>query len=100
MLYKHIEDNILIAIGESTAIGENDVEITQAEYDRIIEIIQSKPEDTEETIYKLVADTMTYEPFEAEPVIEPDNPYGIDDELYYSIIDDYTMQLLEDGIIE
>lgn len=101
MLYKHIEDNILIAIGEASAIGENDTEITQAEYDSIIEIIQSKPEDTEETIYKLVADTMTYEPFDApEPEPEPENPYGIDDELYFTIIDDYTMELLEGGVIE
>jgi hypothetical protein len=100
MLYKHIEDNILVAIGESTAIGENDTQITQAEYDSIIELIRNKPADTEDTVYKLVAESMTYEPFEAERPEEPDNPYGIDDELYYSIIDDYTMQLLEDGIIE
>ena len=100
MLYKSIEDGILVAIGESSAIGENDVEITQAEYDSIMDLIRTKPQDTEETVYKLVAESMTYEPFEAERPIEPDNPYGIDDELYYSIIDDYTMQLLEDGIIE
>lgn len=99
MLYKHIEDNILTAIGEATAIGENDTEITQAEYDEIISIIQNKPEDTEEVVYQLVADTMTYEPFDA-PEPPETNPYDIPMDVYNQIIDDYTMELLDGGIIE
>lgn len=103
MFYKSITDNILMVIGESSSIIPPDIEITEQEYNSIMAIIQSKPADTEDTIYMLHADTMTYEPHEApEPIepIEPTNPYGIDDELYNSIIDDYTMELLEGGIIE
>ena len=60
MKYKQIEDNILIAIGESKAIGENQTEITAEEYNNILSIIQNKPEDTDAIIYKLHADTLEY----------------------------------------
>lgn len=103
MFYKQIEDNILIAIGESSSIAEPCVEITQEEYDSIISIIQNKPQDTEDTVYVLDAESMEYvptdRPIEPQP-IEPTNPYGIEDELYDSIIDDYTMMLIEEGVIE
>ena len=79
MKYKQIEDNILIAIGESKAIGEEQTEITSEEYNNILSIIQNKPEDTETTIYKLHADTLEYvaydrpeepTPIETDPVID------------------------------
>ena len=102
MKYKQIEDNILVAIGESKAIGENQTEITEDEYNTILSVIQNKPEDTETTIYKLNAETLEYEPYDRpeEPTpTEPENPYGISDETYNNIIDDYTMQLIEEGAI-
>ena len=89
MLYKHIEDGILTAIGESSAIGENQTEITQAEYDSIMDIIRNKPEDTEEVVYKLNAETLTYDEYPAPPAPET-NPYDIPMETYNQIINDYA----------
>ena len=76
MKYKQIEDNILVAIGESKAIGNNQIEITETEYNNILSIIQTKPEDTDTIIYKLHADTLEYVAYDRpeEPVIEPTDP--------------------------
>ena len=76
MKYKQIENNILIAIGESKVIGENQTEITAEEYNNILSIIQNKPVDTETIIYKLHADTLEYVAYDRpeEPVIEPTDP--------------------------
>ena len=77
MKYKQIEDNILVAIGESKVIGENQTEITVEEYNNILSVIQTKPEDTDTIIYKLHADTLEYaaydrpeEPTPTDPVID------------------------------
>ena len=102
MKYKQIEDNILTMIGEVEHISENQVEITESEYNEILSVIQNKPEDTETIIYKLHADTLEYVAYDRpeEPVPEePSNPYGIDDTTYNNIIDDYTLQLIEEGAI-
>ena len=76
MYYKQIEKNILVAIGESKAISEGLTEITEEEYNNILSVIASKPEDTETTIYKLHADTLEYVGYDRpeEPVIEPTDP--------------------------
>lgn len=76
MYYKQIEENILVAIGESKAIGEEQTEITSEEYNNILSIIQTKPEDTDTIIYKLHADTLEYVGYDRppEPVIEPTDP--------------------------
>ena len=71
MKYKQIEDNILVAIGESTAIGEEQTEITAEEYNNILSAIQNKPEDTETIIYKLNAETLEYEPYDRPEEPEP-----------------------------
>ena len=76
MYYKTIKDNILIAIGTSSAIVGNQIEITADEYNNILSVIASKPEDTESVIYKLHADTLEYVAYDRpeEPVIEPTDP--------------------------
>ena len=76
MKYKQIEENILVAIGESKVIGEGQTEITSEEYNNILAVIASKPEDTESIIYKLHADTLEYVAYDRpeEPVIEPTDP--------------------------
>ena len=76
MKYKKIEDNILVSIGESKAMGENQTEITEEEYNNILSVIASKPEDTDTIVYKLHADTLEYVGYDrpAEPVIEPTDP--------------------------
>ena len=76
MKYKQTDNNILVAIGESKTLGENQTEITSEEYNNILSIIQNKPEDTESIIYKLHADTLEYVAYDRpeEPVIEPTDP--------------------------
>ena len=76
MKYKQIEDNILTMIGEVEHISENQVEITESEYNEILSVIQNKPEDTEAIIYKLHSDTLEYVAYDRpeEPVIEPTDP--------------------------
>ena len=63
MYYKSIENNIIISIGTSSAIGNNQTETTAEEYNNILSIIQNKPEDTLESIYRLSAETNQYEAF-------------------------------------
>ena len=76
MKYKQTDNNILVAIGESKTIGENQTEITAEEYNTILSVIRSKPDDTETIIYKLHADTLEYVGYDRpeEPVIEPTDP--------------------------
>ena len=76
MKYKQIEENILVAIGESKAISEELTEITEEEYNTILSVIANKPEDTDTIIYKLHADTLEYVGYDRpeEPVIEPTDP--------------------------
>ena len=76
MFYKSIEENILVAIGEAKIIGTGQTEITEEEYNTILSVIASKPEDTESIIYKLHADTLEYVAYDRpeEPVIEPTDP--------------------------
>ena len=79
MKYKQTDNNILVAIGKSKAIGENQTEITSEEYNNILSIIQNKPEDTDTIIYKLHADTLEYvaydrpeepTPIETDPIVD------------------------------
>ena len=76
--YKIIEDNILIGLLKRESKISNDIfiGITESEYNNILSVIASKPEDTETTIYKLHADTLEYVGYDrpAEPVIEPTDP--------------------------
>lgn len=76
MFYKSIEENILVAIGEAKIIGTGQAEITEEEYNNILSVIASKPEDTDTIIYKLHADTLEYVAYDRpeEPVIEPTDP--------------------------
>lgn len=76
MKYKQIKENILVAIGETKALGEGQIEITAEEYNNILSVIQTKPEDTDTIIYKLHADTLEYVAYDRpeEPVIEPTDP--------------------------
>ena len=76
MYYKTIEENILIMVGTSSAIRENQTEITAEEYNNILSVIARKPEDTDTIIYKLHADTLEYVAYDRpeEPVIEPTDP--------------------------
>ena len=60
MYYKIIGNNIITAIGTSSAINEPQIAISESEYNSLMEVIQTKPEDTDTIIYKLHADTLEY----------------------------------------
>lgn len=63
MLYKYIENGIIVYIGESNRIPSNGVEITPEEKAKLEAVIASKPADTLESIYRLSAETETYVPY-------------------------------------
>ena len=63
MLYKYIENGIIVYIGESNKMPTNGVEITHDEKAQLESVIASKPADTLESIYRLSAETEQYEPF-------------------------------------
>ena len=69
--YKQIIDNYLTAIGT----GPGNIEITEAEYNQIISIIQNRPQ-SEGKGYKLKTD-LTWEEYDLPPVPEPSD----DDEI-------------------
>ena len=72
--YKEITDNIIIGLYKSDNLSLT--EITEEEYNTILLVIQTKPEDTDTIIYKLHADTLEYVAYDRpeEPVIEPTDP--------------------------
>ena len=63
MLYKYIENGIIVYIGESNRIPSNGVEITPEEKAQLETVITSKPADTLESVYRLSSETEQYEPF-------------------------------------
>ena len=60
MLYKQIENGYIPYLGNSKVIPQTAVEITEAEYNQIMEVIKTKPEDTLEAVYRLSAETSQY----------------------------------------
>lgn len=73
MYYKIVyEDGI--QIGQQENLPFDGIEITEAEYNEILE--EKKRNEV--------------------PPTEPKNPYGISDETYNSIIDDYTASITEE----
>lgn len=63
--YKQIIDNYLAAIGT----GPGNIEITEAEYNQILSIIQNRPQ-SEGKGYRLKAD-LTWEEYDLPPEPEP-----------------------------
>lgn len=61
--YKLIENGIITMIGSGSAIHETQTEISQEEYNSLMEVIQDKPVDTFESVYELRESGM-YEPRE------------------------------------
>lgn len=81
MYYKKIENDSVVSIGtvNSSGLPEGFTEIAQAEYEELQEQFLSEADE--------------------EDIAEEENAYGIDDELYNQIIDDYTAELMEGGML-
>ena len=65
--YKYIENGYILAVGT----GGGGEEITEEEYNEIMDVIRNKPKRTETTDYHLRID-LTWEEYEVEPP-EPDD---------------------------
>ncbi len=76
--FKAISDGYIMTVGP----GNGGEEITEAEYNTILEIIQSKPAVTETTDYRLRED-LTWEEY---PIDPPDPDPEIDDAEVYEIL--------------
>ena len=57
--YKQIENGVITAIGKSSVIPSNGVEITEEKYNEIMSVIQSHPDDTLDAHYYFSAETET-----------------------------------------
>ena len=129
MYYKQVENGIILSIGTLEVANDSLTEITEIEYNALLSIMANKPVDTLENIYRLSAETNQYEAFTrtheetvdwyfqkvtgGEMAIDdvpetyreevkaklPNNDYGIDDTTYNNVIDDYTMELVEKGVL-
>ena len=130
MYYKQVENGIILSIGTLKVANDSVTEITETEYNTLLSVMANKPVDTLETVYRLSAETNQYEPFARthEETVEwyvekvangqmtindvpetykeevkaklPNNDYGIDDTTYNNVIDDYTMELVEKGVLQ
>ena len=106
--YKQIKNNKLIAIGT----GFGGTEITEAEYNSILAEIREKadfvnklysgeitievvPVEWQEEIQRRVNERIEQEA----SIPESEKTYGISEEMYNAIIDDYTLSLIEEGVL-
>lgn len=58
--YKAVNNGIITQIGSGSKLTKLYTEITEEKYNQLMTVIQSKPEDTLETIYYLSAETEEY----------------------------------------
>ena len=63
MFYKVIEDGVITSLHQSAAQPPNGEQITNEKYNEILATIRSRPEDTLESVYKLMNTSEQYEPF-------------------------------------
>lgn len=129
MYYKILENNIITTIGTLSRANDSVTEITETEYNNLLAIMKRAPQDGVEYGYHLSADTLQYEFYvkPREEAVDwyvgkilneemtlddvpetyreevkaklPNNDYGIDDTTYNNVIDDYTMELVEKGVL-
>ena len=129
MYYKQIENNIILSIGTLEVANDSLTEITETEYNKLLAIMKKAPKDGAEYGYHLSAETLQYEFYvkPREEAVDwyvgkilneemtindvpetyreevkaklPNNDYGIDDTTYNNVIDDYTMELVEKGVL-
>lgn len=74
--YKQIVDGYILAIGT----GDGNTEITETEYNEIMDIVQNGPESTDTVDYRLKED-LTWEAFEVEPVDPAEEELGAEEAL-------------------
>ena len=74
--YKTIIDGYIAGVGRSpTELTSN---ITEAQYNAILEVIHNKPQPTNTTDYRLKTD-LTWEEYERPPMPEPQDEPAVED---------------------
>lgn len=81
MFTKCIENGYITFLSDDAdSLAEFDIEITEEEYNNILELVENKPEDTDEIVYMLQADTLEYMPTERPPAPPaPEPTYTLDE---------------------
>lgn len=93
MFYKIIENNYISGIGSTQAAVAGVNEITEAEYNSIMDAIRNKPADTETEIYKLTVE-LEWVAVEPEPIPEIEiDPF--DNEDYAAGYEQALLDLME-----
>ena len=64
MFYKYVLDGIIVKVGTSISIPTECIEITLEEKSHLESVIDAKPADTLESIYRLSAETEQYKPYQ------------------------------------
>ena len=60
MYYKIVDEGIITVIGESKTVSKKVIEISKNEYNRLMLVIETKPVDTLEAVYRLSNETEEY----------------------------------------
>ena len=106
MVMKYYKTDSYLGSGEF--VPTNATEISKEQYDSLLNDVILHSELIDEYFNKVKSGEMTIDEIENEEDraeiqrridAEPQNDYGISDETYNNIIDDYTMQLIEEGAI-
>ena len=126
--YKTVQDGYITLIGKSQKMPINGTEITVAKHIELSERIKNKPEDTLEAVYHISNETEEYVPCErtheetvnwyivkvnggemaleevpeeyrAEVEAELPTPVDVPENIKNQIIDEYTLDLIEQGVI-
>ena len=78
--YKRIENGYIVSIGT----GPGATEITEADYNQILQTVEDKPTETATMGYRLKTD-LTWESYEREPPAESDSDEMSEDEILAAI---------------
>ena len=108
MYFKIIKDEKVICVGEQSVLPSNAIRIEQDEYERLLKEIRDHIELINSYLDKVINNEMALDDIEdlddrnevrllKESLdSEPKNPYGIDDDTYNNIIDNYAESIAEE----
>lgn len=109
--YKVLSEGKITMIGSCEQIYSGQIEIPEAEYNQILSTMKQYLEELTSYVEQIQNNTIAIEDVpitHREQVLEKlhylqsqesNNDYGIPDETYNAIIDDYTLSLMENGLI-
>ena len=105
MYYKIISDETVVSFGIQSSLPKVGVEITKDEYTILLNAFNYHSELLDTYIKKVISGEIKISEIENEEDRDevqrrisyiPENPYGISDETYNNITDDYTSSITEE----